>query len=69
MLFPLATFLIENGDLPKLLLCFPVHIGVSICLCTRHSQVKTLKMEIEYKKTYYGVGFVRPLGADSKNCS
>ena len=65
MLFPLATFLIENGDLPKSSLCFPVHIGVSIELCLRHSQVKTLKMELAFKKTYYGVGFVPPLGADS----
>ena len=29
-LFRLATFLIENGDLPKSSLCFPVHIGVGI---------------------------------------
>ena len=58
-------FLIENGDLPKSSLCFPVHIGVSIKLCLGQSQVKTLKMESARKKTYYGVGFVPPVGAES----
>ena len=49
-LFWLATFLIENGDLLKSSLCFPVRIEVSIWLCLGQNQRKTWKIKSACKK-------------------